>query len=339
MFFGLTNSPATFQTMMDDIFHEEISQGWLRIYMDDAIIATEDDDYVHTSKVNHFLTKLTKHNLFLKPEKCSFHVKEVEYLGIIIGNGNVKMDPVKVQGIANWPTPSTVKDICSFLGFCNFYRTFILAFSHTARPLNDLTKKGIQWMWGSAEQKAFDHLKELCITYPILCTPDWEHQFIMETDASGYALGAVLMQEFPDGIHPIAFHSRSLLPAECNYDAHDKELATVVYGFKCGCPFLLGAKHAVRVRTDHKNLQYFCQPQKINGRQARWFELLQDFDYTLEHILGTLNTITDLLSCHKDLNKGVNTDEPCVLLPNSLFSHKISTAFSKKIYLPNNNKE
>jgi len=339
MFFGLTNSPATFRTMMDDVFREEISQGWLRIYMDDAVIATEDDERIHGERVNHFLDKLAKHNLFLKPEKCSFHVKEVKYLGVIIGNGKVKMDPIKVEGIANWPTPQTVKEVRSFLGFCNFYRAFIPSFSHTARPLNDLTKKGIQWNWTTKEQKAFDELKRLCTVYPVLQTPDWEQPFIMETDASGYALGAVLMQEFEDGVHPIAFHSRSLLPAERNYDAHDKELAGVVYGFKCGRPFLLGAKHAIRVRTDHKNLQYFRQPQKINGRQAGWFEYLQDFDYTLEHIPGSSNTIADLLSRHKDLDKGVNTDEPRILLPDKLFKpHDFPTNFTqnRKIYLPDN---
>ena len=132
MFFGLTNSPATFQSMMDDIFQEEIAQGWLRIYMDDAIIATEDDEKEHAVKVRHFLSKLQKHDLFLKPEKCKFHQKEVEYLGVIIGQGSVKMDPIKVKGIAHWPTPATVKDVRSFLGFCNFYRTFIPHFSNVA---------------------------------------------------------------------------------------------------------------------------------------------------------------------------------------------------------------
>jgi hypothetical protein len=290
MFFGLTNSPATFQTMMDEIFQEEIAQGWLRIYMDDALIATENDKADHERKVNHFLSKLAEHDLYLKPEKCKFYQQEVEYLGVVIGGGNVKMDPAKVEGIAAWPTPTTVKDVRSFLGFCNFYRAFIPSFSHTARPLNDLTKKDRQWSWGTKEEEAFQCLKEICISYPVLRTPDWSKQFIMETDASGYALGAVLMQEFEDGVHPIAFNSRSLLPAERNYDAHDKELAGVIFGFKCSRPFLLGAKYAVRVRTDHKNLQYFRQPQKINGRQARWFEFLQDFDYTLEHIPGS--------SCH-----------------------------------------
>ncbi len=132
MFFGLTNSPATFQSMMDDIFQEEITQGWLRIYMDDAIIAMEDNPVEHAVKVCHFLRKLQKHNLFLKPEKCRFHQKEVEYLGVIIGQGSVKMDPVKVKGIAHWPTPATVKDVRSFLGFCNFYHAFIPHFSNVA---------------------------------------------------------------------------------------------------------------------------------------------------------------------------------------------------------------
>ena len=145
MFFGLTNSPATFQTMMDDIFQEEIAQGWLRVYMDDVIIATDNDEKEHSRRVNQFLTKLANHDLFLKPEKCRFHQKEVEYLGVIIGDGKVKMDPVKVEGIAKWPKPTTVKEVRSFLGFCNFYRAFIPSFSHIARPLNDLTKKGRQW--------------------------------------------------------------------------------------------------------------------------------------------------------------------------------------------------
>ena len=265
MFFGLTSSPATFQTMMDNIFQEEVAQGWLRIYMDNAIIAIEDDAVLHKSKVDHFLDKLQKNDLFLKPEKCKFNQKQVEYLGIIIGNGKVEMDPVKVEGIAKWPMPKTVKDVRSFLGFCNFYRAFIPHFLDIARPLNDLTKKNYVWTWWPKQQEAFDTLKRACTSYPVLYTPDWTWPFIMETNTSGFALGAVIAQEFVDGTHPIAFHSRSLHSAEKNYDAHDKELASIVFGFKCGRPFFLGAKHPVKVRTDHKNLQYFCKPQKITG--------------------------------------------------------------------------
>ena len=155
MFFGLTNSPATFQTMMDDIFHKEIAQGWLRVYMDDIIIATEDNNKLHEEKVWHFLSKLALNDLFLKPEKCWFHQKEVEYLGVIIGQGLVKMDPIKVKGITEWPTPTCVKDVRSFLGFCNFYRAFIPNFSLLACPLDDLTKKNYPWRWSEQEEKAF----------------------------------------------------------------------------------------------------------------------------------------------------------------------------------------
>ena len=207
MFFGLTNSLATFQTMIDDIFQEEVAQGWLRIYMDDMIIATEDNEVLHELRVNHILDKLEKFDLFLKPEKCKFHQQEVEYLGVLIGNGSVKMDPIKVQGISEWLTPQTVKDVRSFLGFCNFYRVFIKNFSDIAHPLNDLTCKNEQFIWSSECDAAFLHLKEVCSNYPVLRTPDWSKQFVMETDASGYALGVVIAQEFEDGIHPIAFHS------------------------------------------------------------------------------------------------------------------------------------
>ena len=320
MFFGLTNSPATFQTMMDNIFQEEVAQGWLRIYMDDMIIATEDNEVLHKLRVNHILNKLEKFDLFLKPKKCRFHQREVEYLGVLISNGSVKMDPVKVQGISEWPTPLTVKDVRSFLGFCNFYRAFIKNFSEIACPLNDLTCKNEQFIWSDERNHAFLRLKEVCCNYPVLRTPDWSKQFVMETDASGYALGVVIAQEFKDSIHPIAFHSRSLLPAEKNYDAHDKELAAVIFGFKCGRPLFLGATHAICVRTDHKNLQYFRDPRKITGHQARWIEFLQDFDYTLEHIPGSTNTVADLLSQRKDLNKGVDSNEPRILLPDHLFA-------------------
>jgi reverse transcriptase-like protein/integrase-like protein len=143
----------------------------------------------------------------------------------------------------------------------------------------------------------------------------------MDTDALDFALGVVINQEFDNERHPIAFHSRTLLPAERNYDVHDKEMAAIIYGFKCGCPYFLSAKHPIHVRTDHKNLQYFHQPQKITGRQARWMEFLQDFDFIFDHIPGHSNTIADLLSCRKDLNKGVDS-QTRILLPLSLFIRK-----------------
>src|SRR5216684_7037183 len=164
--------------MMDDIFRKEIAQGWLKIYMDDLIVASEDDKKVYQQQVDQVLYKIKLHNLFLKAKKCSFHKKQVKYLGTIIGQGKVEMDPVKVEGITKWPMPAMVKDIRSFLGFCNFYRSFIANFSAVARPLNDLTKKLHQWRWGADEQASFNTLKDLCSSYPVLCSPDGLANFL-----------------------------------------------------------------------------------------------------------------------------------------------------------------
>jgi reverse transcriptase-like protein len=149
-----------------------------------------------------------------KQKKCSFHKKQVEYLRVIIGQGKVKMGPIKVKGIIKWPIPATVKDIHSFLGFCNFYRSFITNFSAVACSLNDLTKKQQQWNWTEEEQASFDSLKDLCSSYLVLCSPDWMKQFFMDTDALNFALGAIISQEFDNGRYPIAFHSHTFLLAE-----------------------------------------------------------------------------------------------------------------------------
>ena len=265
MFFGLTNSPATFQTMMDDNLKEEIDKGDTSVYMDDIVIHTDGTLEEHEACVEEHLAKLQKLGLFLKPEKCHFSQQQVEYLGMIVGNGSVCMDPIKVKGVLEWPTPTNLKELRSFLGFLNFYRDFIKDFSRHARPLNDLTCKGRAFIWSQDCDDAFNDLKSACAEGPVLRTPDWNKQFIMQTDASGYTLGVVIQQQHEDGLHPVAFHSRSLLPAERNYDVHDKELAGVIFGFKCARPLFLGAKHPVIVQTDHKNLQYFREPQKISG--------------------------------------------------------------------------
>jgi len=144
MFFGLMNSLATFQTMMDKIFKEEVTLGDLFIYMDNILIATTGSLDEHHSMVAHVLTKLRDNDLFLKPEKCHFHKEEVEYLGVIVGKGQVKMDPVKVQGITDWPTPTNLHETQSFLGFGNYYKDFIANYSSITRPLHDLTKKTTQ---------------------------------------------------------------------------------------------------------------------------------------------------------------------------------------------------
>jgi len=170
-FFGLCNSPATFQTMMDDIFNGLITEGVVVVCLDDILIFTETLEE-HQRVTRRVMELLWKNNLFLKPKKCKFEKTEVDYLGVIISQNSVKMDPVKVAGVTEWPTPSNRKEVQSFLGFTNFYRRFIQGFSHLAHPLFDLTRKITEWRWGAEEQSAFGSLKEQITTAPILALPD-----------------------------------------------------------------------------------------------------------------------------------------------------------------------
>jgi len=232
MFFGLCNSPATFQTMMDDIFDDLIMEGVVVVYLDDILIFMETLEE-HWKVTRRVMELLRKNNLFLKPKKCKFEKTEVEYLGVIISQNSVKMDPVKVAGVTEWPIPSNRKEVQSFLGFTNFYRRFIQGFSHLAHPLFDLTQKDTEWRWGAEEQSAFDSLKEQITTAPILALPDNSRPFWIEVDSSDFTTGAILSQQSPEDNkwHPVAFLSKSLSPVERNYEIHDKEMLAIVRAF------------------------------------------------------------------------------------------------------------
>ena len=168
------------------------------------------------------------------------------------------------------------------MGFCNFYRAFIKGFSTIARPLNNLTHKDTPWTWEKEEQHAFDTLKHRITEDPILRQPQLERQFELEVDASGYAIGAVLMQRQEDGkCHPVGFYSTTLNDAERNYDIYDKELLAVVKSLENWRPYLAGSPHKVIIYTDHMNLQYWREPHKINRRVARQVLQLSEYDIEL----------------------------------------------------------
>jgi hypothetical protein len=235
MFFGLTNSPATFQTMMNTIFATELLEGWLTIYMDDILIHTKDDLVEHRQRVHQVLDRLRKHDLFLKPEKCLFERHSMEFLGVVLGHGTIQMDPTKLKGVADWPTPRTVKDVRAFLGFTGFYRYFVPHYSQIARPLIDLTRKMTAFHWDHEQVKAFETLKTLMCSRPILRQPDYTKQFFLATDASAYGVGAVLLQEGEINPrtkkptqHPIAYYSATFTPTERNYDIYERELLAVI---------------------------------------------------------------------------------------------------------------
>ena len=193
----------------------------------------------------------------------------MDYLGLILEKGVTCMDPAKVAGVKTWPTPTTVKQVRSFLGFCNFYRTFIQGFSHLAKPLNNLTKKDVPWTWGEEQQRAFDTLKEHIIAEPVLRQPDLTKPFEIEVNSSGFTRGAVLLQKGPDNKkHPITFYSQTLMEAEHNYPIKDLEFSPIVYALLHWHLFLVGSPHDIIIHTDHNNLQVWTQPQKISRRVA-----------------------------------------------------------------------
>ena len=199
MFFSLTNSPATFQTMMNDIFHELIMEGVVVVYLDDILIFTKTVEE-HREVTRRVLEFLQSHKLFLKPDKCKFEKTRVEYLRVIVSHNSVEMDPVKVAGVADWPAAGNKKEVQSFLGFVNFYCRFIQDFSHHARPLFNLTKNDVKWKWSTDEQLAFSTLKDLRVitSAPILISPDNSCPFQIEADSSDFATGAILSQQSKD---------------------------------------------------------------------------------------------------------------------------------------------
>jgi hypothetical protein len=312
MYFGLCNSPATFQAFMNDIFHPTIAKHDLlgtaiRVYMDDIAIATKvslspaQSHVAHVAAVTDVLQVALENDLYFKPEKCVFHATSIDYLGVILEKGVTRMDPIKISGIKDWPTPKTVKDIRSFLGFCNFYRPFIRGFATVARPLNELTRKDAPWTWETRQQQAFATLKHRVTSEPILAQPVLNDQFDLEVDASGFAVGVVLLQRKEDGKrHPVGYYSATLNEAERNYDIYNLELLAIVKALCNWRPLLAGSPHDIRVFSDHMNLQYWHDPQKISRRVAREFLELQEFPIKIHHIKGKTNGRADALSRRPD---------------------------------------
>uniref|UniRef100_A0A0W0FZY0 Reverse transcriptase-rnase h-integrase n=1 Tax=Moniliophthora roreri TaxID=221103 RepID=A0A0W0FZY0_MONRR len=313
MFFGLSNSPATFQAFMNDILSDFIDEGWRR-----------------TEQLMH---RLKEHDLFLKPEKCEFDVTEVVFLGMVIRPGYIAMDPVKLAGIADWEPPQTVKGVRAFLGFGNFYRKFIGKYAHLTRPLNDLLQKNRKFDWTMQCQLAFDLLKAKFLSEPILVMPDVDKPFVIEADASKWATGAILRQKGADGEwHPCGYLSKSFSPTERNYEIYDRELLAIYQALMEWHHYLMGGKFKIMVLLDHKNLTYFWTAQKLNRRQARWSLFLSEFDLGLVHVPGKSISQADALSRRSNEQDDVDSDnEDIVVLPDRLFIKGIDLGMKEDI--------
>jgi hypothetical protein len=184
------------------------------VYLDDILIFSKSNEE-HTEHVRKVLTKLRENHLFVRPKKCRFRVTSVDYVGLIIDPTGISMEKGKVKDVLEWPKPRTIKQVQAFLGFCNFYRRFIPDFSKKARPLHDLTQKTNPWKWEEKEQRGFDDIKQAIAQEPILAHPNPDEPYILETDASGVAMGSILSQRQTDGkLHPVAFMSKSFNAAQ-----------------------------------------------------------------------------------------------------------------------------
>ncbi|KAJ9528300.1 hypothetical protein QJQ45_014284, partial [Haematococcus lacustris] len=300
--FGLCNAPATFQRLMNDIFRQELDDHVI-VYLDDILIFSRTHEE-HAKHLDRVLSLLRRHKLYAKLSKCEFGRSQTEFLGHIITSTGVACDPSKSAAINSWPVPTTVHDVRSFLGLANYYRRFVNNFSSIAAPLTALTQadghdKQGKVTWTSTQQSAFDALKQALTSAPILIAPDPTQPYTLRCDASGIGIGAVLSQGTGPAERVVAYHSRKLLPAERNYPTHEQELLSLVEALKVWRHYLLGAQFTLL--TDNwanKHLQ--TQPRLDSRRQARWMEVLQEYNCHIDHIPGKQNVVADALSRRAD---------------------------------------
>lgn len=295
--FGLTNAPATFMRLMNDVLRP-LLDSCVVVYLDDILVYSPSIQE-HESHLRQVLTLLRRHQLYGKLSKCEFFKESVEFLGHIVCGEGIKTDPIKIQAVQEWPTPRNVSEVRGFLGLANFYHKFVDKFAHRAAPLTDLLRKDQDFQWAESQEQAFQDLKQALVAAPVLRVADPKLDFILHTDASGFAVGAVLSQEDGRGLRPVAFASRKLNSAEQNYAVHELELLAIMHALRTWRHYLLGTR--TRVVTDHLSLKYLQTQPTLSRRQARWLETLQEFDLEITYQAGSTNVVADALSRRPDL--------------------------------------
>ena len=293
--FGLTNGPATYQRYMNDVLFDYLDD-FCTAYLDDILIYS-DNELEHTDHVRKVLLRLRTAGLQADILKCEFGVTRTKYLGFIISTKGVEVDPEKVQVVHDWKEPRTVKGIQSFLGFCNFYRRFIPGYSNIAKPLIQLTHLNVPFQFDQNCQEAFNELKLRMTSAPILRHYNPSYESMLETDASDGVVAGVLSQLCPDGEwHPVGYFSKTMDPAEYNYEIHDKEMLAIVRSLSHWRADLQSAESKIKVYTDHKALEYFMTTKQLTSRQARWADTLSQFFFTVMYQPGKKNGKADALT-------------------------------------------
>jgi hypothetical protein len=286
--FGLTNAPAAFMDLMNRVCSPMLDRSVI-VFIDDILVysKTKEEHEIHLREV---LETLRKEKLYAKFSKCAFWLREVQFLGHVVNQNGIMVDPAKISAVMQWEIPKTPSEIRSFLGLAGYYRRFIQNFSRIALPLTKLTKKSATFSWGSKQQEAFDELRRRLCGAPVLTLPEGVEDMVVYCDASHQGLGAVLMQRG----RVIAYASRQLKPHEGNYPTHDLELGAVVFALKMWRHYLYGVK--CTIFTDHKSLKYLMDQPNLNMRQRRWLDVVKDYDCEILYHPGKANIVADALS-------------------------------------------
>jgi len=310
--FGLTNAPATFQRLMNDLFAADAYDRYMISYLDDILIFsnTEEEHIEHVTKV---LSILAEAKLFIMPSKCTWAVTKVEFCGHVISRQGIEIAPSKIQAVQERATPACHWDVQSFLGLTNYLSSWVPDYSQVALPLSRLQSKATPWQWGEAEDHAFRELKRLITEAPVLAHYNPAKPLYVFTDASGFAVGGWLAQPasltdehiipdpiprnrkaLPPSLRPISFFGRKMQPAESRYPVHEQELLALVRCIEANESYL--RDQPFRAFSDHQSLVWIQTQPHLSRRQARWVEYLQEFDFKIAYIPGEWNDVADILS-------------------------------------------
>ena len=290
--FGLRNAPSAFSRLMENVLAGLHFTDCL-IYLDDVCTFGCNFSQVK-QRLELIFAAFRKANFKLQPSKCIFFQKQMEYLGFIVSGNGIATDPSKVEKVKNWPVPRTLKQVRGFTGLTSYYRKFIPRYSEKAAPLYHLTKKGVNFVWTDECQIAFDTLKGDLCSPPVLAFPDFSQPFILDTDASGTAIGAVLSQVQDGKERVIAYASRTFSPAERNYSVTRRELLAVIHFVQHFKTYLYGKKFLLR--TDHGSLRWLFNFKEPEGQVARWLEILAAYQFDIEHRKGSNHGNGDAMS-------------------------------------------
>lgn len=295
--FGLSNAPATFQRMMNEVFLPILNRSVV-VYLDDILVFSR-SEREHADHLREVLLLLRKHKLIAKASKCFFYQKELKFLGHVIGGGHIRPDDGKLKAIKDWPMIKTVKQAQSFLGLANYYRRFIPNFSKYTACLHDFVAKKVPW--GDLQQQMFLKVKEKLVSPPLLILPDPKNTYVVFTDASYYYMGAVLHQvNYLNKLQGVvAYESHKFSGPELNYDTREKEFYSIIHALKKWKHYLMDKRFILF--TDHHSLQFVLKQKLPTGRVIRWLDTLADYDIDIRYVQGPKNVVADCLS-RKDID-------------------------------------